>query len=74
MFMLNTCVRSPSLCAFRKVPKCDLLGSQHPAQTVGKEGSEKCISEKYGGGVIPRLENLFHAANALVKVVEKIEW
>jgi hypothetical protein len=74
MFMINTRVGSPSLCAFRKVPKCDLLGSQHPAQTVRKEGSEKCISENYERGVIPRLENLFHAANALVKVEEKIEW
>jgi hypothetical protein len=39
-----------------------------------KKDSQKCSSEKYEVGVIPRLENPVHATKALVKVEEKIEW
>ena len=44
--MINTRVGSPALCAFRKVPKGDLLGSQHPAQKMTKEGSQNGTSDK----------------------------
>jgi hypothetical protein len=71
--MINTRVGSPALCAFRKVPKGDLLGSQHPAQKMTKEGSQNGTSDKAGAGVIPRSEDSLHAMNVLVRVEEKRE-